>query len=208
MNPTRLPKLIYDWEGIEHKGSSWKAYTKKLLISLNLKEYWENQEIKESQEQWNRLIHDKIQEREKNEWRKIMEKKPKLRTYRQIKKNLKLETYISHEDGKGRRMLARLISGTNSLRIETCRYEGRRDYERICKLCANNVEDEEHFLCKCTTYDDIRRDFLDEVSMDENKIDKLLTVMMGDGTQGEIASTIRYVRRASARRNMILKLIN
>ena len=70
MDTNRLPKLVYEWKGMGIKGYSWKTYTKNLLISLNLKDYWERQEIKESQEKWNRLIHDKIQEREEIQWRK------------------------------------------------------------------------------------------------------------------------------------------
>ena len=140
--------------------------------------------------------------------KKKIDKKPKLRTYAKIKSKLKLEPYLAHEDGKGRRMLARLRSGTNCLRIETGRYEGRRDFERICKLCADNMEDEEHFLCKCTTYSCIRKDFFDEVGMDDNEHDRMLEVMMGVGTQEETANAIRYIRRASARRFRILKLIS
>ena len=121
---------------------------------------------------------------------------------------MKLEPYLAHDDGKGRRMLARLRSGTNCFRIETGRYEGRRDYERICKLCADDIEYEEHFLCKCTTYSGIRKDFLDEVGMNENENDKMLKVMMGVGKPEEIANSVRYIRRASARRFRILKLIS
>ena len=75
-------------------------------------------------------------------------------------------------------MLARLRSGTNCLRIETGRYEGRREYERICKLCAEEIEDEEHFLCKCTAYNSIRKEFLEELDMDEYDDADILKIML------------------------------
>ena len=41
MNPNRLPKLIYEWELCDQEAAAWLNYTKKLLISFKLEEYWE-----------------------------------------------------------------------------------------------------------------------------------------------------------------------
>ena len=62
------------------------------------------------------------------------------------------------EDFKGRRLLSRLRSVTNNLRIETGRYEGRPVDDRICKSCNEGIEDEDHFLNKCNAYEEIMRD--------------------------------------------------
>ena len=90
---------------------------------------------------WNKLIEGKIQESEQREGRERALAKPKLRTYVKYKKELQEEEYLKNEDTTGRRMLSRLRSGTSNLRIETGRYEGSRYLERICKLCADNMED-------------------------------------------------------------------
>ena len=51
--------------------------------------------------------------------------------------------------------------GSGDLRIETGRWEGHRGMpvlveERVCKLCHDGVEDEEHVLMKCSLYNDLR----------------------------------------------------
>ena len=94
-------------------------YTKKLVVELDLQSYWISQKLNMNKAEWNKLIQRKIQEREQREWRQRSLSKPKLRTYIKYKKILKEEEYLNSEDAIGRRMLARLRSGTNSLRIET-----------------------------------------------------------------------------------------
>ena len=124
------------------------SISKRLLENLKLNEYWLRQKITITTAEWNKIIHVKIQDREQKEWRQRALLKPKLRTYIKFKKILKEEDYLKNEDSIGRRMLARIRSGTNNLRIETGRYERPRQIEkfRICKVCMRETEDEEHFL--------------------------------------------------------------
>ena len=47
--------------------------------------------------------------------------------------------------------------GVAPIRIETGRYEGLREENRICPFCANNiVENELHVILNCEIYKDIR----------------------------------------------------
>ena len=188
---------------------SWVSYTKDLLISLNLEEEWKNQETGKSTSKWNTLIEERIQEREQTEWYQRAVRKPKLRTYIKYKSVLKQEEYLENEDEVGRKMLARIRSGTNNLRIETGRYERPRipEEHRICKLCKDGVENEEHFLFECQTYKNIRKDFLAEVN--RNKLDdELKESLFGKGSTERINKTIRFIRRAVAKRNRILEMIH
>ena len=153
------------------------------------------------------MIREKIQEREQKEWRQRALSKPKLRTYTKYKKLLKEEEYLKNEDIIGRRMLARIRSGTNKLRIETGRYERPKIEEkfRTCKICMRETENEEHFLIKCPAYNDIREDFMKEVK-DEEQEDETTKLLFGIGKTEKINKAIRYIRRAMARRNRILKM--
>ena len=46
-----------------------------------------------------------------------------------------------------------LRGGTNKLRIETGRWVGEREKERVCNVClCEDVEDEKHFLLACPMY--------------------------------------------------------
>ena len=59
-----------------------------------------------------------------------------------------------------RSYLAQFRFGILPLHIETGRYIGRPIHERICIVCgpdANEVEDEIHFLLKCSKYNDLRQ---------------------------------------------------
>ena len=82
-----------------------------------------------------------------------MEKKSKLRTYRKLKSELKLESYIIEVERRRRRHLTMLRGGTNKLRIERGRWVGEREEERVCRVCGcEEVEDEKHFLLGCSRY--------------------------------------------------------
>ena len=103
MKVNRLPRMIYDWElENEDNDNTWAAYTKILLENLNINDYLIKQKITETTDEWYKLIHDKIQDREQKEWRQRAMLKPKLRTYTKYKKMLKDEEYLKNEDAIGR----------------------------------------------------------------------------------------------------------
>ena len=208
MKEKRLPRLIYDWQKEQkYHNDSLLLCTKKLLVELDLHDYLISQKINMNKAEWNKLIQRKIQEREQREWRQRALSKPKLRTYIKYKKILKEEEYLNSEDAIGRRMLARLRSGTNSLRIETGRYERPKIPEeyRICKLCMEETENEEHFLKYCIAYKDIRKDFTQEIEKNDEALN-IIEILFGVGKIDNINKAIRYIRRATARRNRILKM--
>ena len=76
-------------------------------------------------------------------------------------------------------MLARLMSGTNNLRIETGRYNGRKIEERICKLCNEGIEDEHHFLNIYNMYENIRNECKKKFNI-ENNNNEMEKIMFGN----------------------------
>ena len=58
-------------------------------------------------------------------------KKSKLREYRKLKSRLVLEDYVIELDREKRRQLTMLRGGTNKLRIETGRWRGESEEERV-----------------------------------------------------------------------------
>ena len=164
MKKERLPRIVYEWELRRRKGRrSWIKYTKKLLLELGLGKYWEEQAVKESKGEWGELISKKIHEREQKEWWRAVVERPKLRTYRLVKKKLEFEHYLAIEDEGGRKELARLRSGTNELREEKGRREGLGRGERICWFGCEEVENEQHFLKECWMYEDLREEAMEGV---------------------------------------------
>ena len=84
----------------------------------------------------------------------------KLRTYRMLKTEFKTEAYVKCILGNNKGLLLqRFRCGTSAIRIETGRYEGLPENERICPVCENVVEDEYHVLCQCPLHTDLREEY-------------------------------------------------
>ena len=93
----------------------------------------------------------------------------KLCTYRVYKTDLLTEHYVKlNMERSHRRILAKFRSGSLPLQIEIGRYAKPKVPldNRICKLCKDNVvEDELHFLLCCDFYSDLRRPLINKAQL-------------------------------------------
>ena len=90
-------------------------------------------------------------------WKIGTEKSPKLQFYSKMKQKPKIESYMDLPTFKDRKLISRFISSNHDLEIEKGRHKKIARQNRICRACALNViEDEQHFLTICPTYEDIR----------------------------------------------------
>ena len=134
----------------------------------------------------------------------VGQESPKLRTYRKVKNKLQFEEYLNNDDQEGRRILARIRSGTNCLRIETGRWEGLRREQRICWFGCPEIEDEYHFLIKCNLYSDLRQELKENIGEEEFH-KRGLKMLLGEGSEEEIKKVIKFIKMASARRKRIIE---
>ena len=160
-----------------------------------------------------------------------MQQKPKLRTYRQLKTELRFERYLTTRDREAREVMTRLRGGTNELRIETGRYPiTNRDRplevsERRCLIClSGEIEDETHFMLDCDVYEDLRHNMLEVVSStllrqlqpieiakarkDEDGRKKIMAALVGElfTSEPELrAAALHFCKRAMKRRNNIVR---
>lgn len=171
MEDERLPKRVYlkrksDFT-VSNTTSNWCYYTHHLLSSLNLLKYWDNEKLIQSVENWKKEITKKIFEREQKLWWAGCQRKPKLRTYRTIKTELKLEPYLAYGGHLARSVMFSIRSGSCRLRIETGRWKRPREKEeeRLCKMCNQDrkVESEIHFVSECEAYADFREHLFSEI---------------------------------------------
>jgi hypothetical protein len=110
------------------------------------------------------MIWKKIQDKEQDEWRKRMDSKRKLRTYRVIKRELEKEKYLEEGTAQQKKVMVMMRGGTNNLRIETGRYEKLEEKERIFIFCeSGEVEDERHFWGRCEAWKNGREVVLKKV---------------------------------------------
>ena len=209
MKSDRFTRLVYAWDSTSKLERSWSSRIEALLQGLGLHEYWKSQETGMNIKEWETLVRAKIQEREQKVWwNKVLESR-KLRTYRLVKNELKMEEYLGNEDDKGRREMAKVRSGTSDLRIETGRHlqEKQKVEERRCWFGCGVVEDEKHFLLERTMDDDIRKETVEELGQAKYE-SRGLDILLGKGNMEEIKIGATYIKRAIARRERVLKFVN
>lgn len=64
-----------------------------------------------------------------------------------------MDTYMPHSS---RVAIGQLRVASHRLEIETGRHSGVPREERVCRVCIEEVESEEHFVCRCRAYAQIR----------------------------------------------------
>ena len=103
-------------------------------------------------------VYQRILELATVKWKDDIVSKPKLRTSVKFKDALNPENYaMSIINRQKRALTAQLRMGILPIKIETGRFRNMPLEERICELCRmNEIEGEEHFLCKWPVHDDLR----------------------------------------------------
>lgn len=93
--------------------------------------------------------------------------KPKLKTYCLINNTYDVENYVEQNITKTQRSLcAQLHFGTLPLPIETGRFRGEPEEQRLSLLCdLGQIEDEIHFKFHCPLYDEFRCVFFLKISV-------------------------------------------
>ena len=155
----RITKRIFLNDQTVKKGT-WSSQVLKKLKDL----YGEDTQLSQFKEGVDLTeIKALLREKEIETWKKEVTKYPKLRTYTKLKDCFGKENYVDNFLSKNRRsLIAQMRTGTSFLRIETGRYERQKDIngqweklpeeKRICRICETGVENEIHFIFRCTAY--------------------------------------------------------
>ena len=162
MDHDRLCYKIYRYRRskIKENCSSWCRSVRDLLISLKLDHIWMSENTG-GEKAWVGNVKSWLDDRETEEWRERVMDTPKLRLYCNLKTELRMEDYLTDiTDFQCRRAFTRIRVGTHELRIETGRYRKPKEdiKDRICCVCCKGlVEDEQHLLLDCISYESLRR---------------------------------------------------
>jgi hypothetical protein len=140
---------------------NWYSKISSLLDQLNISANIQN-ELKNDKHTVNNIKNTLYT----NEMERIMkeinqsDKEPKLRTYKILKTDYRLEPYlITNTNKKIVSKIAQFRTSSHNLRIELGRHERPRlpPEQRICLNCdLGEIEDEIHHLLKCLKYTKIR----------------------------------------------------
>jgi len=140
----------------------WCAQLKTDLYQLGMRDDWDNPApmIALGLKAWRTRVKSAVRTREQCRWWTAVQASSMLRTYVQLKSgpdSLQRELYLTvrHRGWNdrvlaGRRLLTRLRSGQNELRVNTGRWDRVPRDLRLCELCGVEVEDEAHFLLRCS----------------------------------------------------------
>ena len=132
---------------------------------------------------------------------------PKLEYYCSFKKEFKFENYLNiivNDDL--RKQFARFRLSSHNLEVETGRYNGIVRENRFCKLCNQNViENEYHFMLCCSKYRNLRMKYNCNVAWPNKHIfNSFMTTM----NKKKIHNIAKYIKDAFILRNNTLENIS
>ena len=138
-----------------------QARLKKLLYGNEYGDVWENQGVYDP-DAFMYVFRQRLIDIYKQNWNARLSESPRARFYRVVIKDLSFYEQLDKIHNKSHRnALARLITSSHRLRVETGRWERPViPYEsRMCTM-RHKLDDEFHFLLECPRYHDIKRQYL------------------------------------------------
>lgn len=162
---TLISKAYIEQYNSSNDKCPWVQFVKNILQDLGFSHVWYNHSTFNSCSLL-ASIKNKLKERFVSFWKKRMlgdETKKKLRTYRLLKQDFGMESYLEDiHDKSVRKCLSSFRISAHRLRIERGRYVGEKPEDRLCITC-NTIEDEIHFLCQCQNYENQRKILYDNL---------------------------------------------
>ena len=142
---------------------NWATQVRDMLFHLSFGEAWYAQNVGDI-EAFVYLFRQRVNENYQQDWCGSRNDSSRAITYRALRTGLETRPYLSKVFCVSHlRALARLITSSHRLRVETGRWERPlTPYpERKCVLSnKNDIEDEYHFTLICPLYNDIRRNLI------------------------------------------------
>ena len=88
----------------------------------------------------------------------------KLKAFTMVKTDIGIEEYLTEiKNVSDRTSLSKLRLSNHCLMIEKGRHEGTEPNKRFCPFCPSQIEDEYHFLVKCSMYIHLRNNLFTEI---------------------------------------------
>ena len=164
LNSDRLPKKIFCWNmKLADKGKkSWVFHVRSILSSIDSSSIVFDSKTKFYDTLWSALAAKHLTSWKKDVYGSEVRASPsggRLVVYRQLKNIPLCEPYVRAGLDVGvRRVIAGLRAGCLPLQVELGRYTSpKTEYNlRLCKLCNNEVETQEHFLIRCSPLKEVR----------------------------------------------------
>ena len=152
-----LCKTMYESDIYEPK---WMVYVKKLINNCGFSYFWDQQNVLNTKYMISSL-HSKIDDLAKQEWLSEIFSNKLCSNYRIFKCSFGYEKCLNVLNVKERLLLSKFRCGNHKLPINTSRYIGVENINRICTLCNyNDIGDEFHYLFKCSAFVNERKQYI------------------------------------------------
>jgi hypothetical protein len=202
MNNTRLCKTVFLWD-YEISTNNWSFGVRTIMSLVDMAEHFQQMLKCDINSARNRPLDSYS-----TEWYTNLLKFPKLRTYRTFKTSFSTESYVELNLKRSERsVMAQFRCSILPLRLETGRFVGEPEYQRICKMCdSGQVENELHFLLECQFYNELRNQLLSGLNatvLNLNNSEKLKLLLSEYPIK-----TARYLVQSLAKRKNHLYLNN
>ncbi len=98
----------------------------------------------------------------------------KLRTYSLFKREIREEPYLRKvKNVKDRISMTKFRLSNHKLMIEKGRHQDLQENQRLCPFCDNKIENEQHFVMECPTYNVLRQNLFDDITENDNEFNRL-----------------------------------
>jgi hypothetical protein len=157
---------------------NWVSFIRDILQSSGLSEVWLYPESVKINV-FVPVLRCRLRDIYISNWRTGLQMSSSLNIFREIKDTFEQSNYIRLlENTKFRNALAKLRLSSHKLNIEVGRHYNIPRDERKCTLCnLNDLEDEFHFVLKCTAYVDLRRLYIPRYYYTHTNVIKYISLM-------------------------------
>ena len=147
-----------------------------------------------------RLIDEYLQQ-----WQGNINDNGVLTLYRELKTSFEFESYLDNIVSRNLRIaITKLRICSHSLRIHTGRYDRLERNVRLCQVCnSNEIEDEFHFMFKCTPYVQLRQTYIKRYYRVKPSMFKLVQLLKTQN-KSEVFMLSKYISEAFKVRSTIL----
>ena len=204
MDKDRLPYRVYKMmmNNIE-TGANWAFKVREILQNNKMSHLWSVQRVDDETSFLCRM-KECLVDTFKKTWRCKLQSSERYMFYREIKSAWEVENYLYVLDKKVfRDVFIRFRFGITEMYIHKCRYES--EYQKLCPLCKEGDEDEDHFLFRCPVLYDLRNRYLVPHVHPENDVNIMREVLASAETC-TIRAVATYLYYAFKRRCQAIEM--
>jgi len=206
MDESRLPHRVYTMmmNNIE-TGANWAFKVRELLQNNNLSHVWWAQRVNDETSFLCRMKEGLVNTF-KETWLCKLQSSERYSFYREIKSTWEVENYLHVLDKKVfRDIFIRFRFGVSEMYIHKYRYEN--EYQRLCPLCKEGDEDEDHMLFRCPVLCDLRNKYIvPHVHPDNDK--RIMQEILAATETCVIRAVAMYLYYAFQRRCQAIEMSN